>query len=400
MRQDVSVELAQQLIVENLDSLPAEHVELQEAPGRILAEDLYAPDNLPPRAQSAVDGFAVGNGSKELYAEFTIKGYSGLEEFYRESLQPGEAYGVLTGGILPEGTAAVIPNEKTRVDEDRLTALEVIKSGNNIKQAGEDFAAGEKLVDRSLRIDAGSIALLAAYGITRIPVHQEPRAAVLGLGSNIVPYQQEPQPGQARDANGPLLMALINKDGGLPVACEVFAGREKSDTAAKTSELLAGADLLIITGGTFTLGENSILQQLEELGAEPLFWGVKMMPGSHVGVFRLGEKLIISLSGNPGACAVGYHLYAAPAIRAWQGLKPSGNYTEAICINGFDKKSGSRRFVRGNARCTSKGWEVEVLPGQKPSMIRSLLNCNALIDVPAGTSQIEAGEQVSILLLD
>ena len=398
MRQNVTLEEAQQLIIEALTALPAENVGLQEALGRIVTEDYTAPDNLPPRNQSAVDGFAVGNETQELHCTFTIKGHADLGDFPLEALGPGEAYGVLTGGILPEGTAAVIPSEMSQVSENSLTALEIIKYNNNIKQAGEDFALGEMLMSRGSQVDAGIIALLAAYGINRISVHQKPIAAILGLGSNIVPYQQIPQPGHARDVNGPMLEALINRSGGITAACEVLG--DNAVASAKITQLLQQAHLLIITGGTFTLGDSFVIQQLDVLGAQSLFWGVQMMPGSHVGAFLLDNKLIISLSGNPAACAVGYHLYAAPALRAWQGINWPGNYTNAICSNGLDKKSGSRRLVRGNARITPQGWEVSVLPGQKPSMIRSLLSCNALIDVPAGTKQIHPGEQVSILLLD
>jgi molybdopterin molybdotransferase len=127
---------------------------------------------------------------------------------------------------------------------------------------------------------------------------------------------------------------------------------------------------------------------------------VPVQPGSHAGASVLNGRLIFALSGNPAACAVGYQLFAAQAVLAMQGFKPRLKRLKARCVNGFAKKSGSRRFIRGHAYWDQEGWQVMVLPGQKPSMIRSLVNCNALIDMPPNHPPIEVGQEVSVLLLN
>ncbi|HWP96324.1 MAG TPA: molybdopterin molybdotransferase MoeA [Syntrophomonadaceae bacterium] len=398
MLRDVSLEKAQELILEGLSALPAEQVPLSDSLGRVLAEDLLAPEDLPPNPQSAVDGFALGDGQCPIESTFSIQGYLGLGDFTDRTLMSGEAHGVLTGGTLPVGTKAVVPHERTGVQEKVLTVLEPIKPGNNIKKAGEDFSTGQLLVAKGDTLDPGALAVLAAFGIGQIPVHRKPRVALISLGHNIIAWDQNPQLGQTRDSNAPLLAALVKQQGGLVVACQQAQDSGASINLIK--ELLKDVDLLISTGGTYTQGDIDVHRAWESLGAKMLYWGAALMPGSHTGAARMGSQLLLALSGNPGGCAVGYQLLASPVLRAMQGRNPAAMRVSACCINGFNKKSGSRRFVRGHAVYTGRGWEVSALPGQKPSMLRSLISCNALIDVPSGSSELEPGASVAILLLE
>lgn len=395
----MTLETSQGLILNNITSLSFEHVSLIEACGRILAEDLIASANLPLQQQSAVDGYALNNGLADLYSSFTVTGHLALGDYPTISLSNGEAMGVSTGGALPVGTQAVVPHEKTIIEGNRITILEKAKPGNNIKQAGEDFLAGTLMIKQGTCLDPGCIALLAAYGIDTIQVYRRPQVAILGLSKNIVPFHLTPEPGQTRDSNGALLAALLQQEGAILAASELAGEYQAGDTAVRITELLKKADLVITTGGTYSDGENESRQLIESTGASVFYWGVNIQPGSHNGAARYNEKLLFSLSGNPAACAVGFQLFVAPALRAMQGMNPYPLKVQANCVNGFPKKSGSRRFVRGHACYNSQGWEVEVLAGQKPSMLRSLINCNALIDLPAGSPPVEAGAAVNIVLL-
>lgn len=399
MAPELTLENAQELILNNTTTLFFEHVSLLEAGGRILAEDLRAGENLPPYQQSAVDGYAVSDGWADLRSSFTLAGHSALGDYPAVTLNSGEAMGVLTGGALPSGTEAVIPHEKTIVEGNQITILEKAKPGNNIKQAGEDFEAGTLMLPRGTCLDSGCMALLAAFGIDKVPVYRRPQVAIWGLGKNVIPCHLTPGPGQTRDSNEALLSALLQQEGAILVASELAGAMTKNEIADRLAELLAKADLIITTGGTYSDGENDSRRLFESIGAQVFYWGVNIQPGSHTGAARFGQKLLFSLSGNPAACAVGYQLFAAPALRAMQGMNPCPLRVQAACLNGFPKKSGSRRFVRGHASYTVKGWEVEVLAGQKPSMLRSLINCNALIDLPAGSPPVERGAVADIILL-
>lgn len=392
---NISVEEAQKYIFNQVRPLSAENISILDSLGRVNAAELMASSNLPGYAQSAVDGYALAGLADAAERKYLLTGNAQLGEV---SLQAGQALGVLTGGKLPAGTIAVIPHERADIKDHILYPLEEVKAGNNIKQPGEDFARGDQLISCGAKITAADISLLAAYGTNHIEVYQKPRVAVLCLSKNIIPWQADPEPGKMRDSNGPLLHALILQDDAIPTA-SLLAGSETVSIQESIKKLQDQFDVLIITGGTYADGNNEARMLMEALGAEILYWDAAVQPGSHTGASLWNSRLIFALSGNPAACAVGYHLFVAPALRAMQGLPPGLQRISAVCSNGYPKESGSRRFIRGRLSWTETGWQVAVLPGQKPSMIRSLLQCNAFIDMPAASSPIEAGETVSVIVL-
>ena len=396
---DASLEEVQQELLKHSQRLADESISILEAVGRVSAEDIYAESDLPANHQSAVVGYAVADEDPMKTGKYYITWQLQLGDISPIALEPGQAMGVVTGGDLPSGSRAVVPHEKAEIQNNCLRSMEVIKPGNNIKQAGEDYVKGNQLVAHGSVLSPGDIGLLAAYGKTSINVYRKPRVAVLCLSKHVIPWQLTPVPGQIRDSNGPLLSALVLQNSGLPVSIRIIG---KCETSVKTvvAEMFEQADILIITGGTYVEGGNEARLLMEDLGAEILYWDVPIQPGSHTGASIWNSRLLFALSGNPAACAVGYQLFVAPAMLAMQGLSPNRKHLRAWCENGFAKKSGSRRFVRGHASWNEEGWKVKVLPGQKPSMIRSLVNCNALIDIPAGSTPVEIGQDVSILLLN
>ncbi len=396
---DASLEEVQQELLKHSQRLTDESISILEAMGRVSAEDIYAESDLPANYQSAVVGYAVADEDPMKTGKYYITRHLQLGDISPIALEPGQAMGVVTGGDLPSGSRAVVPHEKAEIQDNCLRSLEVIKPGNNIKQAGEDYIKGNQLVARGSVLSPGDISLLAAYGKTSIKVYRKPRVAVLCLSKHVIPWQLTPEPGQIRDSNGPLLSALVLQNSGLPVSIRIIG---KCGTSVKTvvAEMLEQADILIITGGTYAEGGNEARLLMEDLGAEILYWDVPIQPGSHTGASIWNSRLLFALSGNPAACAVGYQLFVAPVLLALRGLTPNLQCVQARCVNGFAKKSGSRRFVRGHASWNEEGWKVNVLPGQKPSMIRSLVNCNALIDIPAGSPPVEIGQDVSILFLN
>ena len=394
-----SLEEVQRLILEHAQRLPAESVSILEAVGRVNAEELTADRHLPATPQSAVDGYAVAEPGEADSSRYFITGRIDLGEAPQVQLEPGQAMGVVTGGNLPLGTRAVVLHEQVEIQDNYLRSQELIKAGNNIKQAGEDYVQGELLATPGAVLSPGIISLLAAYGMDQVKVCRKPRVAVLNLSTHVVPWQLDPEPGQIRDSNGPMLSAFIQQDGGVMAGIKM-AGKGETPVKNLATDLLEQADILLITGGTYAAGGNEAQLLMEELGAEILYWDVPVQPGSHAGASVLNGRLIFALSGNPAACAVGYQLFPAQAVLAMQGLTPRLKRLKARCVNGFAKKSGSRRFIRGHAYWEQEGWQVTVLPGQKPSMIRSLVNCNALIDMPPNNPPIEVGQEVSILLLN
>lgn len=400
MKQDLDIEQAQQLILQNISRMAVHMLPISAAIDRVLAQDMAALQDLPGEPQSAVDGFALGDDSGSVNSRFTLKGFLQPGVCPREDLIGGEAMGVRTGAALPFGTGAVVPHEKTQIEGETLIVKEEIKPGNNIKQPGEDYHQGEILGKQGTVIDPGYISLLAAMGISSVPVHALPRVAILGLGKNVIEHSRTPVTGQTRDSNGPMLTALVQRAGGQVIACELTAQLNAEQASRRLSELLQQSDAVITTGGTYAEIHGEARGLLESMKAEIVYWGTNVQPGSHNGLAICNKVPVFSLSGNPAACAVGFQLLVAPALHYMQGKDFACKTVQAVCSNNFNKAARSRRMVRGRARVGENGWEVEVLPGQKPSMHKSLLNCNALIDMEPGHPPLQAGSIVNIVLLE
>lgn len=394
--QHLSLEQAQQALLNYLPNLETEKVALADALGRVLASDLVAPHSLPRFDQSAVDGYAVGCSTSTIPSSFKMVGNYRLGDFPEQPLQHNEAVEVKTGSDLPPGTRAVVPHEKTECDSDMLLVNEMVKPRQNIKSQGEDFCQGETMLGEYTQLDAGSIALLAAMGVETIPVYRQPRIGIVNLASNVVPAALPIRPGQTWDSNGPMLTAMVRQHGGTAV---IAANAPSKEMTSRLLELLEQVDIVVCTGGSYNDNGSEARQLFTAIDAQVLYWDIAIQPGSHTGAAHLDSGLLFSLSGNPAACFVGYHLFVAPVIKAMLGEANLPNRVTARCINGFGKAANTRRLVRARAWYGNSGWEVEVLPGQKPSMIRSLLQCNALIDIAAGSPAVAAGSDVEVLLL-
>ncbi|MDD3655066.1 MAG: molybdopterin molybdotransferase MoeA, partial [Desulfotomaculaceae bacterium] len=385
------------IILNEVTTLPAEPLPLLQALGRVVSRDITAEHDLPTFAQAAMDGYAVTEGSGGLYRviERLRPG-----EMPTASLISGQAAGVVTGGPLPNGVVAVIPQEEVELRGEYIKSDKAFIPGSNIKPTGENFRKGDLLVQQGTCLSPGMASVLAAYGISEVTVYRKPRVAILSLGPDIVSYLETPSPGQIRDSNGMHLAALVMQAQGQVIGVEVAGADSAAQIGKRFQELLYRSDILITIGGAARGVSDQALSLLKQSKADLLFWGIKIKPGSHSGAAAFGEKLVISLSGNPAACAIGYHLLIAPVLRAMQNLKPYHAQLSATSTNVFPKKGGPRRFLLASAACDQAGWSVIILPGQKSSMTQAFLrDCNALIDLPAGHPPVEKGAEVSVILL-
>jgi len=396
---DVSLEEAQQLLLQNL-TLPATgKLSILDASGRILAENLVAGDNLPAWSSGARDGYVLHASDLDGHRKLSIVGSLSAEQL-PHPLNSGETVEVRTGEAIPEGGAALVPHEDVKIGETEIYLGKAVRVGEFIRQAGEDFKAGELYAQEGSIISPGLISILAAQGRSEVQVYSSPRVAILCLGEQLVAWKETPGPGSVRDSNGPLITALARRDGAQIVALKVVGNKSRAELVAYMRDIIEEADLLITIGGTYARKEAETKTLFTEMGGEMLFWGVPIQPGGHNGAALWNKKRLISLSGNPAACAVGYELLVAPVIRALQGKEPYTPRVKAQCLDNIGAKGGERRFVRGYLTTDGSIWRVKVLPGQKPGMIRSLVSCDALIDLPAGSPAIAAGTLVSVILLD
>jgi molybdopterin molybdotransferase len=401
---DVGLNEAQDVLLGLVIPLSCEPVALEQAFGRVLGLDLEAPQSLPPCTQSAMDGYAIHEedlrpgGEAPAGPGLIVRQILKAGEEPGAPLTPGETVRVVTGGPVPVAASAVIAEESVLLQSGRVFLRRELATGSNLKLAGEDFQTGEVIARRGTRLTPGLIGVLAAMGQSPVLVYRRPRVAIVSFGRELLPVRGTPSPGQTRDSNGPLLAALVARDGGEVTSVEILGDGERNEDRERLAELLSQADLLLTIGGTANESGDRALPILRQLGAGVLFWGVCIKPGSHSGAGICDGKPVVALSGNPAACSIGYEVLAAPVLRVLQGLSHPPRQL-AVCTNSFSGTGGPRRFLRGSAICGQDGWRVQVLPGQKSSMLRSLIGCNSLIDLPAGHPPLEAGNEVTLILL-
>lgn len=385
---NISLPEAQQLICINARPREPEKVSLYRAFGRTAFEDVYAGKDLPSAKQAAQDGFAVA----EIRGEG--KGYKIASADNPAWLENDEALPVETGQKLPDNSIAVIPREDVQIEAGFIKVKREAKTGNFIKMPGEDFKKGERLIAKGDILSPGRISLLAAYGYSEVNVYRKAKVALMTLNPHI-----NTPPHNITDSNSYLLAALVEREGGEVLAVEHAGAKSQAELEILLERLKREADIVIATGSTFGGKNRDLALFIKKMGGKILFSGVRMQPGGHNGAVLFDGLLFLSLSGNPAACAVGFHLLAAPFLRLYQGRSPELSRIKALSDSDFSLSAkGSWRFLRGYFYLAD-GPKVKILPGQKPGMIRSLLEYNCLVEVRPEIREINKGEQLDVILI-
>lgn len=402
MMTGIELEQAVDLVTHGTQPLSAEPLPAGDALGRTLARDIAAPLDQPPFPRSPLDGYAFqasdsAGASKEHPVRLTVTGtvYAGAVAV--APVGPGQAVRIMTGAMLPQGCDCVLRQEDTDMGFPLVSLYKSLKPHDNYVDQGEDYRKGDLLLPEGRRLDAAAIGLLASAGLCGdLLVRRRPKVAVLSTGDEVVDPHIRPLPtGKIYDANLSLLTARLSELG----MAEVLGRRLEDDPAAVVrtiKQLLEHCDLLITTGGV-SAGEKDIFHQvLPLLGAERVFSRVKLKPGSPAMFSRYCGKPILSLSGNPFAAAATFELLGRPLLAALSGephLLP--RRMQAVLDTPFLKASPGRRFVRGRYA----DGHVTLPEGHSSGMLSSLVGCGCLVDIPAGSGPLEAGDTISILLL-
>ena len=402
MLTDITLEEAQDVFREILSPLAPERVSLAQSLLRYTAFDLAAGGDLPAYSLAALDGYAVHAGDLGGNCSLLIGKTIGSGKVPASSLKPGNTMLLVTGGRLPEGAAAVIPQEDAVIRSNYLFADQAIKQGANIRFQGEDYKKGEIILQRNTRLTPGALGVLAAFGEEGVVVSRRPSVAIFCLGPDIVPYYQTPSGGEIRDSNGLMLSSLVFIDGGEVGRLEYISGTGGRESIINTIQVLFERfDMLIAIGGTaFGESEYQALPLFREAGAEVFYWGIRIKPGSHSGGGIWQGKPFIALSGNPSACVAGYHLLVTPILRRMQGLSYDLEKVAAISPDKYDKKRNVRRILLGRLFGEEGIRKVSIIPEQKSSRLKPLVDYNCLVDVPTGDGQLEVNWQAQAIPLE
>jgi molybdopterin molybdotransferase len=394
----LSVEKALEIALGRVSPLPTMEVPLESALGYILAEDVVSERPQPPFDRSPLDGYALCHedsiGAREgsparLSVAFTTFAGGAPER----KIGRGECARIMTGAMLPEGADCVVRQEDTDEGSEEVLIYRELGAHENYVFAGEDYPAGETLLNKGIYLDAAALAVCASAGKSTVSIYTRPRAAVISTGDEIV------EPGKALPRGKIYNSNLIHVSARLrELGCEVtFAsavGDDKGELEKAFKTAVGRADIIFSTGGVSVGQKDLVPAALDGVGAETVFHGVAMKPGMPTLFALLSDKPVLALSGNPFAAAVALELIGAPLVCRLSSRPSDYARAEGVLQNPFEKASPGRRFVRAVWR----DGRVTLPEGHSNGVLRSLVGCNCLVDVPAGSGALAAGEKVRVIL--
>lgn len=396
----ISVEQAILRMLEHTPILNSEQVPREEAVGRSLAQNLYARYPQPPFDRSPLDGYAVRGEDLVGAAPASPAVLQVVDKLYAGSVanipvKPGQAVRLMTGSMIPIGADCVVKQEDTDEGEAVVNVFRPVSSGSNICWEGEEYQAGDLLLPGGQRVDAAAVAVAAGAGYRMLTVRRRMKAVILSTGDELQHPGEDLYPGRIYDSNAAYLRVCLQQLGAKVLA--VHSVGDDVDRIAAAIERYAGtADLILTTGGV-SVGQKDLLESaILQTGGEVLFHGLAMKPGMPTMLSIKEETLILSLSGNPFSAAVPFFLMVRPMLaRMIQDTALEPHWITARAATPFRKSSPTRRFIRG----TCLGDAVAIPDKQANGQMRSMIGCNCLIDIPAGSGPVQVGDLLKVLTL-
>ena len=406
----LSVEAALDKVLAMFHPLEPESMPVLGALGRVLSEDIIAKGNIPPHANTAMDGYALLASDLVGASPATpkrLRVIANLAAGYvaSERVTPGTAIRIMTGAPLPAGADTVIPFEETHLDGDCVECFAQMPLGANVRQAGEDVREGERTLLRGARIRPQELGMLAALGYSQVPVIRQPRVAILATGDEVVDIDAPLLPGQIRNANSYSHAAQVLALGGTPLLLGIAHDTIDDLTARIRSGLAQGADLLLTSGGV-SVGDFDVVKKVLASEGEITFWRVRMKPGKPLAFGTITAELggvphtvpVLGMPGNPVSAMVSFELFARPAILTMLGRTDLRRPTvEAILDQAVPRKDDRRHYLRVRLVRRADGFHAELTGDQGSGILNSMVQSNALAILPEDWTSAPAGARVAVI---
>ncbi len=400
----VTLERARRLILDQLRVLPSEKVPLKYAGGRVLAEDIYAAGDIPSFDCSLMDGYAIrSEETREPGGERPL--FRIIEELPaghrpRRRLQPGTAAKIMTGAPIPERADAVVPFEMTFREGNNVEIKGLFLPGAHIYPAGEDFRKGEQALRKRSIVTCGAAGVLAAVGCAEPRLYCRPVVSIICIGDELIGMESPLAYGKIRNSNLYYLTAAVEEAGGIPLDLGVAPDDPKL-LEERLQLALEQSDMVLTTGGASAGDYDFTKEAFQNIEAKVLFWRIAIRPGASVVGAVKGGKALLGLSGNPGAASISFELLARPLIRFLGGRERLYRPTvEGTITEPFPRKSPQRRMLKAIASWKSDLWQARKAAEGRAGILRSLADCNALIDIPAGTGPLAKGSRVKMMIIE
>ncbi|MGH9327003.1 MAG: molybdopterin molybdotransferase MoeA [Terriglobia bacterium] len=376
----------------------AETLPLEQACGRVLAQQAKADRDYPPFHRSTRDGFAVRSADlASSPAVLECVGEVRAGTHFEGKIQAGECVSIMTGAPLPTGADAVVMVERTRQEGSRVESLESVSAFENVVRQGSEAPAGSIVLERGRKLGAAEVALLASIGAAQVEVFRPPAVRILTTGDELVAVDQTPPWFQIRNSNTLSLAAQVAAAGGIPKVLGVAPDRK--DRLKELIQQGLRADLLILSGGVSVGKYDRVEEALEELGAKFYFRSVAIRPGHPVVFGRVGETFFFGLPGNPVSAYVTFEVFVRPALGVLAGSEFSGALFLGACLaKPLQHKPGFTRFVPARVERVDGVPTVSIVGWQGSGDLRGLAEANCFVVVHPEQASLDAGEWVDVML--
>ena len=397
----LTVDEAQSRILARIAPLEPTEVGLLDALGAVLAEDATADRDVPPFRNSAMDGYAVrGADVRQAGVTLRVVGSVSAGALPERMVGAREAMRIMTGAPMPDGADTVVRVEDTDNGVEVVTINAVTPEGIAVRQAGEDLRRGETVLARGTVLRHAEIGVLASIGRAKVRVVRRPNVAVLSTGDELVDIDEEPGPGQIRDANRYSLAAAVRASG--CAAFELGIARDSADDLRHALGNAAFGDLVVTSGGV-SVGDHDHVKPVVDAMGQMDFWSIAIRPGRPLAFGELRTKRgavpIFGLPGNPVSALLTFEVFVRPALLKMAGrTKLHRPRVEARLLDRIDKPTGLRMFARG-VHDAAAGTVRSTGP-QGSGILRSMSLANCLIDLPEAASGAAPGDTVGVLLTD
>ena len=407
--QALSVDKAQEFIQHLVQALPAiasEELPLMQALGRIVAEDIISPINVPAHDNSAMDGFAFdGKQLGTAPLQLRVVGTALAGKAWQGSVKSGECVKIMTGAVMPEGLDTVIAQELTTLKAaDGETVVEVpagiLQAGDNRRKAGEDLQRGLPALMAGSTLSPAALGLVASLGIAKVKVYRQLRVAYFSTGDEVLSLGDALREGAVYDSNRYTVFGLLSRMG-----CAVIdMGVVRDDPLLLEDAFKQAANKadVIITSGGVSVGEADFTKAMMKKLGDVAFWKIAMRPGRPMAVGRLGNSILFGLPGNPVAVMVTFLAFVKPALLHLMGGTPSTTpYLRAKSAVALRKKPGRTEYQRGFVRTLPDGTlQVEAAGNQGSGVLRSMVEANGLIVLHHHQSNVAAGDEVDVMMFE
>ena len=400
----ITVREALDRILGSISPLGLEKANILSALGRVIGEDIYAPRNIPPRDNSAMDGYALkseettGAGAESPVILNVIEdipaGYTP-----QKTVGSGEAARIMTGAPVPEGADAVVMVEETESNNSGVRIYAQAAGGQNIRYAGEDVREGDLVIRAGTLLRPAETGMLSALGRSFVKVYQKPLVALIATGDELVDIDDAASPGKIVSSNSYSLAAQVMECGGIPL--QLGIAKDNMDDLTEKFRDAMRADIIVSSAGVSVGDYDFVKDVMKDMGIGIDFWQVAERPGKPMTFGSREGKPVFGLPGNPVSSMITFEQYVRPAILKMTGHKDVFRRTiRAKLTEDIKKKRGLRYFIRGRIKSQGRGFVVETTGQQGSGILKSMVLANGIIVIPEDMDFIKAGSEVTVQLID